>query len=105
MTTTTTKWVVVALACAALVACLPGANAQVNTADAQGVIAGFWRGLWHGALVPLTFIVSLFTSSVQVYESHNTGGWYNAGYVLGVMIAFGGGGGGGAAAGRRWRRR
>jgi hypothetical protein len=58
----------------------------------NGDIAGFWMGLWHGIIAPITFIISLFTDSVSMYEVHNTGGWYDFGFVLGAGILFGGGG-------------
>jgi hypothetical protein len=32
-----------------------------------------------------------------MYEVHNSGGWYNFGFLLGMMIILGGGGGGAAA--------
>lgn len=90
----TKTWVVIAAAALLLAACLPGANEYVGTAAASGEVAGFWRGLWHGALVWLTFFISLFTDGVQLYEVHNNGNWYDAGYFLGLLIALGGGGGG-----------
>lgn len=58
--------------------------------------AGFWVGLWHGIIMPITFIVSLFNPNVGIYETNNNGGWYNFGFVLG---ASGSSGSGGAAAG------
>ena len=73
---------------------------MLDTANAQGVVAGFWRGLWHGAIAPFTFIGSLFTSDVAVYEVHNNGGWYNFGFVLGITSLYGSGH---AASRRRWR--
>lgn len=85
--------------CLLLAACAAGVNGQIDTADAQGVIAGFWRGLWHGLIAPLTFVVSLFTQQVRVYEVHNVGSWYDAGFMLGLTLSLGGGGGRAA-----WRR-
>ncbi|MCL6106896.1 MAG: hypothetical protein M1309_06100 [Actinobacteria bacterium] len=58
-----------------------------GTAGAAGV-AGFWSGLWHGLILPVSFIISLFKSNVGVYEVHNSGNWYNFGFVLGIWIAF-----------------
>lgn len=84
-----------------LSACAAGANPRVNQADEVGEVAGFWRGLWHGLITPITFIISLFNDNINIYEVANNGGWYNFGYVLGVSIVFGGSGGG---AGRRSKR-
>ncbi len=85
--------VVVALLLVAIVpamsGCAPGPNEAII--DAQQA-AGFWLGLWHGLVVAITFVVSLFSDSVNIYEVNNTGGWYNFGFVLGIIIAFGGGG-------------
>lgn len=83
------RWVL-ALGLVVLSACAPGVNDQLQTGDAQGVIAGFWLGLWHGMISPITFLVSLFTTNVRMYEVHNVGRLYDFGYVLGLTIAFGG---------------
>lgn len=83
-----------------LTGCAPGPNTLVDTADPEGEIAGFWLGLWQGIIAPVTFIISLFSDKVDMYEVHNNGGWYNFGFLLGVIIIFGGSGGG-AARGRR----
>ena len=72
-------------------ACAAGANPQVGVPPAGGDVAGFWAGLWHGIISPVTFIISLFTSDVNIYEVHNNGNWYNFGFVLGAGILFGGG--------------
>ncbi len=53
--------------------------------------AGFWAGLWHGLICWITFIISLFSKSVEMYEINNSGGWYNFGFLLGASIALGGG--------------
>lgn len=76
--------------------CVAGPNELVNTPDEEGQIAGFWQGLWQGFISPFTFLVSLFSETVHVYEVHNNGGWYNFGFLLGASIIFGGGGGGAA---------
>ena len=55
--------------------------------------AGFWAGLWHGFIIVITFVISLFTDSVHMYEVNNSGSWYNFGFLLGAMIALGGSGG------------
>lgn len=79
-----------------LVACAAGPN-NVAQIDAPH-IAGFWLGLWHGVISPITFVVSLFNSDVNIYEVHNNGNWYNFGFMIGVSAAFSGAARSGAAA-------
>lgn len=74
-----------------LTACVAGGNELLSTPSSEGLVAGFWRGLWQGMIAPITFIISLFSDSVSIYEVHNNGGWYDFGFMLGVNAAFGGG--------------
>lgn len=83
-----------------LAACAP-ANAEVSQAAGT---PGFWHGLLHGVISPVAFLVSLFNDKVGIYAVINSGGWYDAGFMLGVSVAFGGAGGGSAAGSRRGRR-
>ena len=62
--------------------------------DSADKPAGFWRGLWHGIIAVIAFIVSWFKSSVNVYEVHNNGFWYNLGFLIGISGICGGGVGG-----------
>lgn len=82
-----------------LAACAAGPNEVAGTPGPTGQPAGFLLGLWHGFIALFTFVISLFSDSVSMYEVHNNGGWYDFGFILGVMIFFGGGAGG--ARGRR----
>jgi hypothetical protein len=95
--------IVAFLVLAVLSGCAPGPNTMADQPDAEGRIAGFWMGLWHGFASPVMFIISLFNKSIEVYEVHNNGGWYTFGFLLGAGAILGGGSGG--AAGRRRRRR
>jgi hypothetical protein len=54
---------------------------------------GFWYGLWHGMIMPISFIISLFNEQVAVYAVYNNGGWYNFGFLLGLSMSIGGGSG------------
>ncbi|HEX2031324.1 MAG TPA: hypothetical protein VHL78_08000 [Actinomycetota bacterium] len=72
---------------------LSSCAAGPNTAAATGEDpAGFWLGLWHGIIIPVTFVISLFTDTVSIYEVNNNGNWYDFGFFLGIMIALGGAG-------------
>ena len=73
-----------------------------NAANRNGIVAGFWRGVWNGIIAPVTFVISLFNKDVQMYEVHNNGALYNPGFLLGVIIIFGGSAG--KAKARKWRR-
>jgi hypothetical protein len=53
--------------------------------------ADFWYGLWHGAISIISLIIHIFNDSVLVYETRNTGGWYDFGFLLGVIFIWGGG--------------
>ena len=53
--------------------------------------AGFWSGFWHGAISIITLIIHIFNESVLVYETNNSGGWYDFGFLLGVIFVWGGG--------------
>jgi len=75
----------------ALAGCAAHPNPLAGTPNDRGEVAGFWRGLWHGIIAPITFIISLFSREVHFYEVHNNGGWYNLGFVIGAGILFGGG--------------
>jgi hypothetical protein len=74
-----------------LASCTAGPNTAENTPNAEGKIAGFWRGLWQGLIAPITFIISIFTKNVRIYEVHNNGFWYNFGFVLGAGLFLSGG--------------
>ena len=74
-----------------LAACTAGPDPELGTAAGDGVVAGFWLGLWHGIIAPVTFVVSLFTDSVALYEVHNSGNWYDVGFFLGFGVLLGGG--------------
>ena len=64
-----------------------GPNSKYKLPEANP--AGFWVGLWHGIILPLTFIVSLFNANVRIYETNNRGRLYDFGFVIGTSAAFG----------------
>ncbi len=66
--------------CVTLAACASASPTPPPGAD----VAGFWSGLWHGLILPFSFIGSLFSNNIGIYETVNNGGWYNFGFVLGV---------------------
>lgn len=51
---------------------------------------GFWVGLWHGLIAPFAFVGRLFSDTVAVYETPNSGRWYDFGFLLGASAWAGG---------------
>jgi hypothetical protein len=72
--------------------CAPGPNPASGTAGEHRAVAGFWLGVWQGFIAPFVFVASLFTSNLGIYEVHNSGSWYNLGYLFGIACFYGGGG-------------
>lgn len=68
-----------------LTSCAAG-NEQFTQADP----AGFLYGLWHGVISVICLVIHLFNDSVAVYELNNTGGWYDFGFLMGVISIWGG---------------
>jgi len=71
--------------------CVPGPNDLEKTPDKSGKVAGFWKGIWHGLLAPITFVISIFSKNIRFYEVHNSGFWYNFGFVIGAGLFLSGG--------------
>jgi len=67
-----------------LTACIPG-NERFD-----GNEAGFLWGIWHGWLAPISLIISIFKSNINIYEINNTGFWYDFGFYMGILGGFGG---------------
>jgi hypothetical protein len=64
--------------------CFPGGGH--NTPDDR---AGFFTGIWHGWIAPLSLIVGIFSDGIRVYEPNNTGWWYDVGFYIAVIAGFG----------------
>ena len=80
----TQRRMAVAVTCLAvfLTSCMPGPN-PIGISHGQPA-AGFWLGLWHGLILLISWIASIFSDHVNVYEVRNNGGWYNFGFALGT---------------------
>jgi hypothetical protein len=65
--------------------CMPGSgNASANHP------AGFFMGIWHGWIAPVSLIGGLFNPAIRVYEAYNTGWWYDFGFYIALVGGFGG---------------
>ena len=68
-----------------MVGCVPGDG--YNTAENP---AGFFWGIWHGWVAPISLILGLFEKNIRVYEIHNSGWWYDFGFYIAIISGFGG---------------
>jgi len=68
-----------------LVSCFPGGGSSTPED-----LAGFFTGVWHGWIAPLSLIVGIFNDAVRVYEPNNTGWWYDLGFYVAIIAGFGG---------------
>jgi hypothetical protein len=75
--------VLLLLACLFLTACAPGVERFKEKP------AGFFWGIWHGWIAPISLIWHLFDPSIRIYETNNTGGWYDFGFYIAVVGGFG----------------
>ncbi|HWS28550.1 MAG TPA: hypothetical protein VN512_00415 [Clostridia bacterium] len=67
------------------VGCVPGDGANSETKA-----AGFFMGIWHGWIAPISLIVSIFNKDIGIYEVYNNGFWYDLGYYMAIVSGFGG---------------
>ena len=65
--------------------CLPGSGDH-STADP----AGFFWGIWHGWIAPVSLVWGSFDPYVRLYEPINSGWWYDFGFYMAVISGFGG---------------
>ncbi|MGO4184248.1 hypothetical protein AB4Z17_24000 [Paenibacillus sp. TAF43_2] len=68
-----------------LTGCVPGDS--VNNAQNP---AGFFWGIWHGWVAPISVIIGIFNHDIRVYEIYNSGWWYDIGFYIAVISGFGG---------------
>lgn len=64
--------------------CMPGGghNGPVEP-------AGFFMGVWHGWIAPISLIAGLFNDAIRIYEPFNSGWWYDFGFYIAVISGFG----------------
>jgi hypothetical protein len=68
-----------------LAGCLAGPDSRWNDTPMprDPPKAGFFAGLWHGLIAVITLILGIFTD-FKVYEIHNSGWFYDLGFLIGV---------------------
>lgn len=68
-----------------LTSCVPG-DGTYTPSDP----AGFFWGIWHGWISPISLIIGIFDPGIRVYEVNNTGWWYDFGFYMAIISGFGG---------------
>jgi len=68
-----------------LVGCTPNDGTHIEDNK-----AGFFWGIWHGWIAPISLIIGLFNKETRIYEVVNTGLGYDLGYYMAIISGFGG---------------
>jgi len=68
-----------------LTGCIPGDGSYTDANT-----AGFFSGIWHGWIAPVSLIIGIFKVNIRIYESMNSGWWYDFGYYMAIISGFGG---------------
>lgn len=67
-----------------LQSCVPG----MNSSSAEP--SGFFMGVWHGWIAPISLVLEFFDPKFSVYDSNNTGVAYDFGFYIAIIGGFGG---------------
>lgn len=68
-----------------LAGCVPGDGSYTSNKP-----AGFLSGIWHGWIAPISLIIGIFKPGIRVYETVNSGWWYDFGFYIAIISGFGG---------------
>ena len=68
-----------------LTGCVPGDGTYSTLKP-----AGFFWGIWHGWIAPVSLVIGLFKKNIRVYEIANIGWWYDFGFYIAIISGFGG---------------
>ncbi len=68
-----------------MVACMPGKGSY-----SQAKPANFLSGIWHGWIAPISLILAIFNPKHRIYETINSGWWYDFGFYIAIISGFGG---------------
>lgn len=66
-------------------ACVPGDGNN----NSENPVGFFW-GVWHGWIAPISLIMSIFKDNIRIYEVNNSGFWYDFGFYIAIISGFGG---------------
>ncbi|MDH8678445.1 hypothetical protein QE109_09825 [Fusibacter bizertensis] len=76
--------------------CVPG-DGSYSSDDP----ANFLSGIWHGWIAPFSLILGIFKHNIRIYETLNSGWWYDFGFYIAII----GGGFGGLSLSRKRSKR
>ena len=76
--------------------CVPG-DGSYSSDDP----ANFLSGIWHGWIAPFSLILGILKHNIRIYETLNSGWWYDFGFYIAII----GGGFGGLSLSRKRSKR
>lgn len=76
--------VVIIISLILLTGCVPGDGKHTPSNP-----AGFFWGIWHGWIAPISLVLGLFNNNIRIYEVVNKGWLYDLGYYMAIISGFG----------------
>jgi len=67
-----------------MVGCFPTHSSENES------VAGFFMGIWHGWIAPVSLIAEIFDPNIRIYEPNNSGWFYDLGFYMAIISGFGG---------------
>ena len=77
--------IILALILMTMTGCIPGDGTYTAAHK-----AGFFWGIWHGWTAPFSLIFGFFNRNIRIYETFNTGWFYDLGFYSAIISGFGG---------------
>jgi len=78
------KTATVIILCLFLSGCADAVNLRTSFES-----VGFVHGFWHGIILPFSWLWSLLDETTAIYAVYNSGGWYDFGFISGIILFVG----------------
>jgi hypothetical protein len=79
------RFILISVTLLLLSSCVPGDGSYTLNNP-----AGFFWGIWHGWIAPISLILALFDKNIHIYENLNSGWFYDLGFYMAIISGFGG---------------
>ena len=85
----TKKTVLVTLMLLVVMVCLTGCMARITENHDERPPSGFFRGIWHGWIAPISLVLQFVDRDYRMFDPYNNGFAYEIGFYMAVISGFG----------------